>query len=185
MRRFLENIYNPKAIISSVPRLDFFWNLPYIGNNIDNLDKELKLILNKFYPQINFKFIFTNNFKISNLMSFKDKLGDPMRSGIVYAYNCPNCNVGYLGSSSRALKTRFSEYAGISSRTGRDIAVKLNSSIRDHALSCQVRIKIEHFKIIDHCKTNIDLRILESIYIWQLKPKLNQEQSSFSLYIIQ
>ena len=185
VRMFLDQIYKPKAIFMEVPKLDFYCKLPYIGNNIKILNNELIHSLSKFYPQINFKFVFINNFKMSNLLPFKDKLTDPMRAGIIYSYNCPNCQVGYLGSSTRALKTRFSQHAGISDRTGRQVAVQQHSSIREHTLTCQSRLHIDHFKILDTCPNKIDLRILESIYIRKLRPGLNQDQSSFPLAIVE
>ena len=168
----------------TVKKLDLYCTMPFIGNNIKKLDDELRNCLRKYYPQIKFNFIFINKHKIGNMMPFKDRLPDAMRSGIVYLYNCPNCQVGYLGSSVRALKTRFCQHAGISDRTGRDVTVKLQSSIREHTHSCQIRLDIKHFKILDICPNQKDLRILESIYIRKMKPQLNTDQSSFPLSIV-
>ena len=184
VRNFLENIYKPRNNIMTVKKLDFYCTMPFIGSNLNKLDAELRNCLRKYYPQIKFNFIFTNKHKIGNMMPFKDRLPDTLRSGIVYLYNCPNCQVGYLGSSSRALKTRFCQHAGISDRTGRDVSVKLQSSIREHALSCRTRLDVNNFKILDYCPNKKDLRILESIYIRKLKPKLNTDQSSSPLYIV-
>ena len=184
VKGFLDNIYKPKAIPTTVPKLDFYCKLPYIGASIKTMNNELICTLNKFFPQINFKFIFMNNFQISNLLPFKDKLPDSLRAGIIYSFKCSNCQVEYLGSSKRCLKTRFSQHAGVSDRTGRDLAVKDQSTVREHTLTCQVRLKIEQFKIIDNCQNETELRILESIYIRKLKPKLNHGQSAFPLYIV-
>ena len=185
IRNFLDNIYHPKAPVSTVPKLNFYCKLPYIGDSIMQLDKELRSCLAKFYPHINFKFIFNNDFRIKSLLPFKDKLPVSLQSGIVYYYNCPNCQVGYLGSSIKALKTRYSQHAGISDRTGRDLAVKQQSSIREHSIDChQDRIRLQDFKVLDLCSNVSDLRILESIFIHRLRPRLNQDQSSFPLSII-
>ena len=184
VRLFLENVYNPKVPNVTVPKLDFYCKLPYIGDT-EKLNKELRCCLDKFYPHINFKFVFSNNFTLNTLLPYKDKLPDSLRSGIIYYYNCPNCQVGYLGSSKKALKTRYCQHAGISDRTGRDLAVKHQSSIREHSEDChQARLSFEDFKILDTCSNEIDLRILESIYIHKIKPRLNQDQSSFPLSII-
>ena len=64
IRNFLDNIYQPKAPVSTVPKLDFYCKLPYIGDSIMQLDKELRSCLAKLYPHINFKFIFNNDFTI-------------------------------------------------------------------------------------------------------------------------
>ena len=184
IRLFLENVYNPKVPNVTVPKLNFYCKLPYISNH-EKLDRELRCCLDRFYPQLNFKFVFNNNFKLNSLLPFKDKLPESLRSGIIYCYNCPNCQVGYLGSSKKALKTRYCQHAGISDRTGRDLLVKQQSSIRDHNEECnQARVNFENFKVLDTCSNEQDLRILESIYIHKLKPCLNQDQSSFPLSII-
>ena len=141
--------------------------------------------LAKFYPHINFKFVFNNDFRLRSLLPFKDKLPNSLRSCVVYHYNCPNCQVGYLGSTMKALKTRYSQHAGISDRTGRDLSVKQHSSIREHSVDChQGKIDFKDFKILDSCANVCDLRILESIYIHKLKPRLNQDQSSSPLLIV-
>ena len=184
VKHFLYNIYRPRNITLTANKLDFYCSMPFIGPNINKLDNELKKCLQKYFPQIKFSFIFNNKWKIGNLTPFKDKLPDAMRSGIVYLYNCPNCQVGYLGCSSRSLKTRFCQHAGISDRTGRDLTVKVQSSIREHTLSCQSRLDISNFKILDYCSNKRDLRILESIHIRGLKPQLNSDQSSSPLYIV-
>ena len=53
-----------------------------------------------------------------------------------------------------------------------------------HTLTCQTRLEIENFKILDNCSNKKDLRILESIYIRKMKPQLNNDQSSSPLYIV-
>ena len=184
VRKFFDNIYKPRNITMTASKLEFYCKMAFIGTNTKKLDEELRRCLRKYYPQIKFNFIFNNPYKIGNLLPFKDKLPDSMRSGIVYLYNCPNCQVGYLGCSSRTLKTRFCQHAGISDRTGRDLTVKLQSSIRQHAVSCQTRLETEHFRILDSCPNPMELRILESIYIHQIKPELNSDQSSFPLQIV-
>ena len=119
------------------------------------------------------------------ILPFKDKLPVSLQSGIVYYYNCPKWQVGYLGSSIKALKTRYSQHAGISDRKGRDLAGKQQSSIREHSSDChQDRIRLQDSKVLDLCSNVSDLRILESILIHRLRPRLNQDQSSFPLSII-
>ena len=183
IKKFLDGKYRPDIPTLTAPKMDFYCKMPYIGKQVSKLEKDLKACLSKYYPQINFKFIFHNNYKIGNLFPFKDRLPNAMRASIVYLYKCPNCQVGYLGSSLRTLKTRYCQHAGESERTGRDLSVKLQSPIREHSHDCQTRLDINHFKIIDTCPNQNDLRILESIYIKRYKPQLNHDQSSVTLYI--
>ena len=82
VRLFLENVYNPKVPNVTVPKLDFYCKLPYIGDT-EKLNKELRCCLDKFYPHINFKFVFSNNFTLNTLLPYKDKLPDSLRSTIV------------------------------------------------------------------------------------------------------
>ena len=187
VNNFLNDIYKPKSNIHTAPKLQFYFNIPYIGDKTTDLLKELKSKLTPFYPQINFIPIASNTSKLSNLFKFKDQIHKNLRSGIIYEYICPNCNVGYLGSSVRALKTRVSEHAGISYRTDRPLTNKPYSAIFDHNSKCQPsisQITIDNFRIIDFARHETDLRILESIHLHQNEPRLNQEQSAFKLSVI-
>ena len=58
-----------------------------------------------------------------------------------------------------------------------------NSKIFDHFEQTDHSIKVEDFKIITSCP-NEDLYILESIYIHELNPNLNERNSSFDLSIL-
>ena len=54
--------------------------------------------LNWLNPQLDVRLIFTNNFRIRNLFKLKDTFPDPLRSHIVYIYNCSGCTTAqYVG----------------------------------------------------------------------------------------
>ena len=107
-----------------------------------------------------------------------------MRSLVVYKYTCPECNSGtYLGSTKRMLKVRIDAHAGVSHRTGNNLTNKEHSNIREHANKCRNRISYDHFKIIGQAADEASLRILESIFIKQLVPSLNNQSSSSPLYV--
>ena len=55
---------------------------------------------------------------------------------------------------------------------------------RQHALLCGVPVSIDNFKVMGNTKFHTDLRILESLFVYKLKPKLNDAQSSFPLLIV-
>ena len=72
----------------------------------------------------------------------------------------------------------------MSYRTGARLSQPSHSAVRSHSEQCDVRIRDEHFKILDTFRSsNIVLRILESLHIFHKQPKLNMS-SAFPLYII-
>ena len=107
-----------------------------------------------------------------------------MQSSLVYQFSCVNCTSGYVGCSRRTLATRVAEHAGKSSRTGRALTTPPHSSVREHVETCGSPVTMNQFKILDFCNSNNDLCILESLYIYKLKPAINDSQSSHPLHIV-
>ena len=107
-----------------------------------------------------------------------------MQSSLVYQLSCVNCTSGYVGCSHRTLATRVAEHAGKSSRTSRALITLPHSSVREHAETCGSPVTMNQFKILDFCNSNNDLCILESLYIYKLKPAINDSQSSHPLHIV-
>ena len=58
------------------------------------------------------------------------------------------------------------------------------SSIREHASACDSPVSLDNFSILGSCKNVLDLRILESLYIFKLKPSLNNMQSANPLFLV-
>ena len=82
-------------------------------------------ILSLFYKYFNehhFNIVLSNNFSISSLFRYKDKLNKGITAGTVYKWSCPNCRVHYIGSSTRNLYVRAAEHAGVSFRTGQHLS---------------------------------------------------------------
>ena len=158
--------------------------LPFLGHHSDKFAKELSPIFIKKFPSISFRIILVNNFKIGSFFSYKDKLSKAMQSSLIYQFSCVNCTSGYVGCSRRTLASRVAEHAGKSSRTGRALTTPPHSSVREHAETCGSPVPMNQFKILDFCKSNNDLCILESLYIYKLKPAINDSQSSHPLHIV-
>jgi hypothetical protein len=144
---------------------------------------EIHSIISKFYPQVNVRICFRNQFNISSFFRLKDRIPSLVRSDVVYWYQCGQCNATYCGETTRHLHTRISEHRGISARTNRTVASPPNSNIRDHSLLLDHPIHVENFKIIAS-SNRFDLRTLESIAIHKLKPSLNDRGSSVPLNIL-
>ena len=81
------------------------------------------------------------------------------------------------------LHTRVAEHVGWSFRTGALLTYP-HSNIRAHALSCSGPVTIDNFNILARGNNNMDVKILESLFIYKIRPDLNDSQSAFPLNIV-
>ena len=145
--------------------------------------KELNLKLSKIFPYIRFNFILINSFKIKNLFQFKDKFPVDLHSNIIYKFQCTCCDAVYIGSTTRNFFQRIAEHKGISFRTGLHLSAPPFSAIRNHCNETHGSNPLnKEFSILSQSNST-NIRILESLYISQLKPSLNNMLSSFPLNI--
>ena len=84
----------------------------------------------------------------------------------------------------RTLHTRVAEHAGRSFRTGALLTSPPHSNIGAHAPSCSSPVAIDNFNILARGNSNIDVRILESLFIYKIRPDLNDSQSALLLNIV-
>jgi len=186
IKLFLSCKLQPKLPIHTASQYshEMYFKLPFFGPQSDKLRVELSKLLLKFYPRVKFHFIMVNNFKIGSLFNHKDKLPTALRSSLVYYFRCAQCASCYVGSTVRALSVRVDEHAGRSFRTGQILQCPQHSNIRNHSEQCDSPINIDNFKIIDSATSLIDVRILESLHIYKLRPDLNDSQSAYPLRIV-
>ena len=183
IKKFFFKIFLPQSdVVSSVNKI--YFTLPYFGAPSKKMKSELSILLHKFFPDVDFHIILVNNLKIGSFFNFKDKLQLAMLSSLVHKFNCARCASEYVGSTIRTLHTRVAEHAGRSFHTGSLLLVPPHANIRQHALSCGVPVSIDNFKAMGNTKFHTDLRILESLFIHKLKPKLHDAQSVFPLRIV-
>ena len=167
----------------TAPKKLLYISLPFFSN-ASNLKRELTNLLSKLYPYAEFRFVFKNPLTIGSLFSFKDTLPESMRSSVIYKFVCPKCNFGtYVGCTKRLLKVRIDSHRGVSHRTGCTLKTKEHSAIRSHCNSCKHIISYSDFKIIAQTSNSQHLPILESLYIKQLVPELNNQTTSIPLHI--
>ena len=111
-----------------------------------------------------------------------------MRSNLVYRFSCASsCEAsecGFVVSTFRTLGNRISDHMGVTYGTSSRLAHPPHSSIRRHYEECDVSVKRDHFKILAQCPSEIELRLLESLYIFKLESPINDTASSFSLQIV-
>ena len=187
LNKFLDMHFAIKPTdVTRVDKLVLYFKLPFLNNPACKfLDKELRGILSKFYPQINGKFVFSNNFTIQGLLNHKEKLPTKLCSGVVYLFTCSACSATYIGQTKKSLFTRTQEHFGKSPRTGSLLARPPQSSIRDHLVSCDNNGEfLENFSILDQSNNTTLLRISESLKIHFNKPTLNNDETSYNLVTI-
>ena len=87
--------------------------------------------------------------------------------------------------TTRNLYTRVAEHCGQSFRTGRALTQPPHSAVRDHVNSnCKTTLSDQNFKILASSPHANDLKILESLYIFKLRPSLNNMNSSYPLQLV-
>ena len=125
-----------------------------------------------------------NDFKVKKFFPFKDKLPAEMLSNVIYQFKCCVCNDTYIGSTSKQAKVRISQHLGISYRTGNRLQNPPHSAPRIHSLDKKHYLTNDNFKILDTANNESDLRILESLYIFKNRPKLNMDSSAAPLSVV-
>ena len=118
-KSFITNKYKPTIDDQNVPKSTHYIKLPFYGHIIsEECKKQLNSLLNNSFPAINFKFIFTNNYRISSFFNTKTKLPNHIISNICYQFQCSHCSVRYIGCTLRSFNTRIHDHLGKSYQTG-------------------------------------------------------------------
>ena len=136
----------------------------FLGEVSKEVSKEMKNLIQKYYPQVNLVFIYKSQNTIGSRFRFKDRMPVDCLSCIVYKYTCDSCNAVYIGKTEKTYKCRIYQNLGLSPRTGATLATPVQSDIRDHCLKHKNKINICNFEIIDRCLVNSELLILESLH---------------------
>ena len=184
IKKFLDNVFISTPPVMSVTKQPFYFSIPYFGHQSEKLKSELLHLLSKHFMHVDFKIVLVNRFSIGSLFHFKDKIPKGMLASIVYRHCCAHCASDYVGSTTRTLRSRVCEHAGRSFRTNNILASPPHSAIRSHAERCSLPVRLEDFTVLGGAPNVIELRILESLFIHQSKPKLNDMQSAFPLQIV-
>ena len=180
---FLEKLFVKKQKVVSVPKREFIICLPFLGSQSRIVSTKLKKLFSSVFPAYKIKFIIKPGMKLANLFSFKDKLSHKCLSNVVYKFSCSDCNVTYIGKTTRHLKVRMCEHLGVSHITGkvRKFHPDQDTAIRKHLRESGHNSNMDNFKIISRAKYNFDLTIKESILIGREKPILNKQVKTFQL----
>ena len=139
--------------------------------------KKINAMLKRFCkPEIKIKLVF-GSFKISSMLSTKDKIPSELESFVVYKFVCSGCNANYIGETCRQLTTRIHEH--LVTDKASQVLKHLNSSP-----NCKVECTNECFSILDKANTKFSLKVKEGIHIQLEKPALNKQNKSYKLSIL-
>ena len=169
----LDSFDRPKLIQSTASKKILYSSIPFLSNVTNKqINFDIQNIIKKYFPHLDLRLIFRNNFTVGSFFPYKDVLPISVLSNVVYKYSCEHCSATYYGETTRHLKTRIAEHRGLSARTGKPITRPLFSSIRDHCISENHDLKTVNFSILSRSNRN-DLKIIEAILIDRDKPDLN------------
>ena len=157
-----------------------------MGKHSLEIKKRLEQVINAQIPFCKINVVFSSKNKLRNFFSFKDKVPTNLKSLVLYKYKCSDCNVTYIGKTSRHYQVRFSEHLGISKVTNLPLkySKKSSTAIREHTHSSGHNSTKECFKIIGTAKNDFHLKIKESLNILRENPALNKTVKSFPLYLL-
>ena len=145
------------------------------------MQEQLSSLFTKYINDIQFNILLINNFKISSFFHYKVRLPKDLQASLIYKFSCVRCTSEYIGSTTRALCVRVAEHAGRSHRTNHLLTSPPYFSIRE---LLAYPVSLDNFSILGSRKNVLDLRILESLYIFKLKPSLNSMQSAHPLFLV-
>ena len=72
--KFLNKIYDPPILVTTVSKFKLYVTLPYFGVQSGKLKDELCTLIRKFYPHININVVLVNNFTIGSFFKYKDRI---------------------------------------------------------------------------------------------------------------
>ena len=123
-----------------------FYKLTYIGNFSIQIKKKLDNIVLKYCkPNTNIELAFSS-FKISSLLSLKDRVPLDLRSYVVYKFVFGSCKAHYIGRTKRQSSTKIKEHLETDKKS--HVYKHLNESQKCKALS-----NSDCFSILDYATT--------------------------------
>ena len=96
---------------------------------------------------------------------------------VVYKIECKLCqDIDYIGETKRPVRLRFNEHLRDSKNKSKD--TPFGDHMRDHHPDTSITASSLRLHILRRCKDVASLKITESKYIRDLRPKLNTQNSS-------
>ena len=129
---------------------------------------EIICLLDRFYPQIKSCFFHKDNYTI---WWFFIRYETPE----LFLY-CHYYHQYYIESTQLQMFRRIAQHKGVSFRINRPLTKLDFSPIREHCDTLNHPFKIDRFSKVDCCLINCDLKLLESIIIYNDKLALNRNK---------
>ena len=187
--KFFNKIYEKRTpTIIEEEKKEVTMILPFLGMTSFNIKKKITASFKKLLPIYNIKFVFKTSCRMSSYFNYKDSFPKSLMSGVIYKYTCPNCNVCYIGCTSRYWEKRLSEHTHKSALTGKPLSGGQIFAPMQHQRSekCNPEgplVSRDDFEIIGHEKNRYLLQLKESILIQKFNPKINGNMTSVPLYL--
>jgi hypothetical protein len=151
-----------------------YFKLPYIGKMSVQTKMKITEVIQKFCkPDVKLRIIFTTK-RIGSYFSLKDSFRREMLSNVVYKFRCANCNVCYIGKTTKRHVDRACEH----------LHSDKNSAVYKHlraSNACLGANDESSFSLLDSASTPYQLSIKEALYIEKLKPELNKQQKTMKV----
>ena len=185
--RFFNKLYIKKVPVHTVPKKEVLIVLPFLGSSSWNIKNDLVRTFRNILPFCNIKIVFKTTNRLSNYFSFKDKFPKCLMSGVIYHYTCAMCKRSYVGCTKRYWEKRLEEHLHISALTGKPLNGLQIFTPLQHIKSgkccASPTISRDDFKILGREQHPYLLQLKESIFIYKLKPQLNNNIASVPLHL--
>ena len=174
-----------QKILHTVPKRKLILSLQFLGKQSLEIKKRLERTIDDQLPFCKINVVFSSKNKLRIFFSFKDKVPKNLKSLVLYKFTCSDCNITYIGKTSRHYQVRFSEHLGISKVTNKPLkySKETSTAVRDHSHCCKHNNNVDCFKIIGSAQNDYHLKIKESLHILRENPVLNKTVKSFPLYL--
>ena len=149
-------------------------SLPYKRKQGENVIRSLRNTLDKILPQdVEPKFIYTGT-ELSTKFQIKDKTKDEHKHDLVYYGKCPECDESYVGETGRRLQDRVDEHSRKDSKSN----ILRHSYQENHK-----NVSRNNFQILGngYKKMKFKRKLSEALYIIELRPSLNRQETSVAL----
>ena len=158
---------------------DIILVLPYLGSQSNFFAKQLTTCINRFYGCINLRVVFQSAHRIKSFFPYKDRINRSQMSKVVYKASCWDCQDFYIGKTKRRLHDRRTEhFKAITSNCHAD-HVKSTGQVK----STGHNLKWDHFDILAKGRSDTHCKIMETLFIHDLKPALNENVGSEKLLL--
>ena len=165
-----------------MPKKDFYITLPYLGPLSNKTSKRIKNVFQKILPSANINVVFKVKRRLSHFFNYKDVIPLHLVSHVVYHYQCPSCNAGYIGETSVHSKVRWCQHLGVSCFTGAPVAGN-STAILDHIKIDKCNSDLTNFKILTKESDSYKRLIKESLLIKFFNYDLNKQVNSAKLEV--